>query len=194
MLLAFIGLAIVVGLAPLNLVDLSISLEVQRLEVGPLLRSVSWLGYWPKSLIVPIVVIVGLWAIRWRREAVLLAVTSIGAVAICHIVRVLDPRARPGLPVHVEDIIRGSGFPSGHVMDYVALCGFCIVILRHRKADLPAWSHTVLLAFLLAMIVLVGPSRIWLGAHWPTDVLGGYLLGGWWVTVMARLYRGATWR
>lgn len=79
-----------------------------------------------------------------------------------------------------------ESFPSGHVSFYVLLFGFfCFVGLLYASDGLRA--HLFFLATALP-IGLVGLSRIYLGAHWPSDVLGGYLFGGIWLYLCLRTY------
>ena len=72
------------------------------------------------------------------------------------------------------------------MVSYVALFGFLAylawIALRSRVLRWAAVSLCVVL------LVLVGPSRIYLGAHWASDVLGGYLLGGLWLSVVLHAY------
>lgn len=66
-------------------------------------------------------------------------------------------------------------FPSGHVFSYVTFAGFLFYLtLRFVKNRSLKYIISILL---LSIIVLIGPSRIYLGAHWTGDVVGGYLLG-----------------
>src|SRR5690606_29926565 len=75
----------------------------------------------------------------------------------------------------VEANIRDTSFPSGHTLHYVVFWGFfCYLIFTKVKNQVVRWVTT---AFITAMAVLVGPSRIYLGHHWLTDVLASYLLG-----------------
>ena len=68
-------------------------------------------------------------------------------------------------------------FPSGHVMAYLAYWGllfsFGVILLQGRH-----WWRTALLVTSAAFVALIGPSRIYLGDHWASDVLGAYLIGG----------------
>lgn len=66
-------------------------------------------------------------------------------------------------------------FPSGHVFSYVAFAGF-LFYLSQRFVRNPRLKKIVSV-LLLSIIVLIGPSRIYLGAHWAGDVVGGYFLG-----------------
>jgi undecaprenyl-diphosphatase len=77
--------------------------------------------------------------------------------------------------VEVLRELAGFGFPSGHVVFYTGFFGFLwflsyTLLKRSRRRTVLLWS-------LAALVALVGPSRIYLGAHWASDVIGGYLLG-----------------
>src|SRR5687768_2190153 len=96
-------------------------------------------------------------------------------------------RGRPRL----EDMERtagsaaDAGFPSGHVMGAVLFYGFLTVVARRIGNPVLRWSVQ---GASLAVIAIVGAGRIWEGAHWPTDVLAGYALGGALLAPLAWLY------
>jgi membrane-associated phospholipid phosphatase len=182
MLVAFVAIAIGVFLWPANAIDRALSLAVQRATfLDPVFRAASWFGDWPFDVCGPLVAIAALLWIGWRREAVWLGVAVLGAFLIYHGIRVNEPRPRPGLPVQVLEHVTGSSFPSGHVTNYAAFYGCMLLIVRLRVTA--RWLRTPATVFLVAILALVGPSRVYLGAHWTSDVVAGYLLGGWWVGV-----------
>ena len=85
-------------------------------------------------------------------------------------------RPRPaGNLVEVFEVLETYSFPSGHVMMYMILFGFvwyvAYTLLRR------SWQRSLLLGLFGSFIALVGISRIYLGQHWASDVLGAYLLG-----------------
>lgn len=110
---------------------------------------------------------------KWKTEAIYLGLT--GAIAGLLIVgsKYLYGRPRPNiehlLPAH------GFSFPSGHSTGSMMIYGF-MLILAHQRIKSPALRLFVeiLLGLLIAVI---GVSRIYLGVHYPTDVVGGFLLG-----------------
>jgi undecaprenyl-diphosphatase len=79
--------------------------------------------------------------------------------------------------VNIVQAAVGYSFPSGHVMAYIAYWGllfsFGIILFTGRH-----WWRTTLLITSAAFVLLIGPSRIYLGDHWASDVLGAYLIGG----------------
>jgi membrane-associated phospholipid phosphatase len=163
--------------------DERISRAVQGINVpgyGWVLTHVSDLGYPPLHTVSYVAVFLAFCAVRRYREAALTVVSSLLADLVGAGIRSLVERPRPSdTLVRVVRHINGYGFPSGHVIQYVTLFGFaCYVVLVTWRGGVP---RAVIATVLAALVVLVGPSRIYLGAHWPSDTLGAYLLAGLWL-------------
>jgi undecaprenyl-diphosphatase len=161
-------------------IDLAITRLVQSFDstwVEALMRAVSWPGYAPQ--VIPIVICISalLFALGLGREAALSALVGVGALALNSLTKTIIERPRPSSEVVlVFRELLGFSFPSGHVMFYTAFFGF-LWFLAYRLLR-PSWKRTFLLCLLGGLVALVGLSRIYLGSHWASDVLGGYLLGG----------------
>jgi undecaprenyl-diphosphatase len=123
-----------------------------------------------------------LW-LRRRREAVTLAVCLGGAATLNFLLKHLFERARPDL----FKIITAAGysFPSGHAMVSLCFYGMVAYLLCRRLRRLPAQIAGYSLAAVL--VAIIGFSRIYLGVHYPSDVLGGYLAGGTWLAFCVSL-------
>ena len=157
----------------------------QRLD--GLLRAVSWIGSSPQDLAIYGALIFAVAALGSRRGAAFLLGAVLGATVLYWVVKALVRRPRPGDPhVHVLTHLGTYSFPSGHVVTYVACYGF-LAYLAWIEVRLPIVRWAIVAAC-LALVVLIGPSRIYLGAHWASDVLGAYLLGGLWLSVVLRTY------
>src|SRR5207248_10777864 len=92
------------------------------------------------------------------------------------IVKRVIKRPRPTAErVTVVRVINEPSFPSGHVMHYTNFYGLLIYLLSSnwRSGKL----RDILIAICTALILCIGPSRIYLGSHWPSDVLAAYLYG-----------------
>jgi undecaprenyl-diphosphatase len=182
---AFGGLVVLVRgqQAALLRLDEGIARAVQGVDLpgyGWALTHVSDLGYPPLHVVAYVAVFVACCAARRYLEAVLAVASSLLAGLVGAGIRALVGRPRPAATlVRVARRIGGYGFPSGHVIQYVTLFGFaCYVVLVTWRGGVP---RAVLATVLAALVVLVGPSRVYLGAHWPSDTLGAYLLAGLWL-------------
>jgi undecaprenyl-diphosphatase len=81
-------------------------------------------------------------------------------------------------------------YPSGHVVAFVSLYGF-LFFLTYVLFKRSVW-RTAALGVLGSLIVLIGPSRIYLGHHWASDVLGGYAFGTAYLLILVEAYRLTT--
>ncbi|MBV9713055.1 MAG: phosphatase PAP2 family protein [Ktedonobacteraceae bacterium] len=118
------------------------------------------------------------WIVRLRLEALLIVSLSIVSGITNTLIKLLVSRPRPTAQlVDIFQYATGQSFPSGHVMSYVAFWGllFSLGLILFRR---DRWWHYALLIIPAFFVVFVGPSRIYLGDHWASDVLGGYLFGG----------------
>jgi undecaprenyl-diphosphatase len=125
-----------------------------------------------------------LWFCRHRHLAVGLALTVIGATAVSTVLKILIGRDRPDIVEHAALTFTAS-FPSGHAflsaVTLLSIAGF--VGLAARRDDITR----LCLGLAWAMIVMIGVSRIYLGVHWPTDVIGGWCLGIAWSSLSVAL-------
>jgi len=144
------------------------------------LRGVTVLG--SSAFLVPLVVAVGLVLWRARRSPVPLAyllASYLGAELLFRIVKELTRRPRP--PAHLAVThFGGFSFPSGHATVATAVWGAAALTLGATTT----WPRRTALAAGAAVVALVvGVTRLYLGAHWLTDVLAGWALGAGWLVV-----------
>jgi membrane-associated phospholipid phosphatase len=190
-LLLFCCLGWWVHIHPSWFVDVLITHEVQRhlAIVGQSMQGVSLLGNVP-SLFRAMVCLTAVlfWVFRHRLEAVSILLVFELSIHVNTLMKMLVNRPRPtAMTVKVIELAGGTSFPSGHVMSYVAFWGWLFVLgfcVFKRKSW---WLRAVMLLSVL-FVVLVGPSRVYVGAHWTTDVLGAYLLEGGLLCLILILY------
>jgi membrane-associated phospholipid phosphatase len=167
---------------PVIAIDVTITREFQENQSPWLLNfmvAVSYIGNASLvSLGLIILAVVLLWVVDLRLEAIMVAAVSAVSSILNWLIKFVVARPRPSSSL--VDVIQhagGNSFPSGHVMSYVAFWGllfsFGIILFKGNH-----WWRTVLLIISGLFVVMVGPSRIYLGDHWATDVLGAYLIGG----------------
>lgn len=121
-----------------------------------------------------------LWHRRHRAEAVLVVTSAGGAELLVTGFKNLYGRPRP--PVAEQLVVqRTAALPSGHALVSIVVLGMlaAVVVVLVRRPRVPL--VTVLVA--VAAVAAIGVSRLYLGVHWMTDVLTGWLLGGAWLAV-----------
>jgi undecaprenyl-diphosphatase len=131
------------------------------------------------------VITVAITALVWRRwrEPMLVAAAVAGEVSIFLLVTLLVDRERP--PVrHLDEAPPTSSFPSGHMAAAICFYGAVAVLANERARS--ALVRGLFLALAVLVPVAVGLSRIYRGMHYPTDVLGGVVLGVAWLYLVTR--------
>jgi membrane-associated phospholipid phosphatase len=180
LLILFALLATFVHFHPVLGIDVTITREFQENQnpwLSGLMTAVSYIGYqnWLSIGLVVLAVVI-LWVVDLRLEAITVAVVYAVSGLLNAVIKIIVGRPRPNASlVEVFRVASGQSFPSGHVMSYVAFWGllftFGVILFDGRR-----WWRIALLVVSGFFVVMVGPSRIYLGAHWASDVLGAYLI------------------
>ncbi|HZQ05816.1 MAG TPA: phosphatase PAP2 family protein [Anaerolineae bacterium] len=173
--------------------DLSIAHALQSIQApwfDALMHGVGIPGYPPQVYVWLAVVLLGLWFTgrRWEAVSLLFVTIGIGALGLAIKIPVDRPRPSPQLIQVANPALDGGkySFPAGHVEVFVAIFGFFIYLIY--KASPRQWWHYVLVVLFAVMILGIGPSRIYVGEHWFSDVVGAYIVGAVWLWVSIRFY------
>ena len=147
------------------------------------MQGVTWLG--SSAVLLPVLLTASAYFLAAKhavRATVALWSGYLGAVVLHELVKALVARPRPPA---VDDLAHATGdaFPSGHTTQAVVAWGMLAFLLLRAY---PRWARWLVTGATL-LVLLVGASRIYLGAHWLTDVLGGLALGGAWLAVLLAL-------
>ena len=137
----------------------------------------------PILIPIGIAIVVTLLALRRVRTAVIYGAALLGASLATQVLKVSIGRVRPPEEAAVE--ASGFSFPSGHTLNGTVTYG--LIALLVWRSDLPVWVRRVVAIALGTLVVLIGLSRIALGVHYPSDVVGGWLGGLAVVAVVALL-------
>lgn len=156
-------------------------------------RDITALGSIPVLSLFVIIVALFLILVRRWWTAFFVLLSTAGGIAVTFLLKHVFGRARPDLFPH-GDIVVSASFPSGHAMIsalvYLTLGALVTGLTTSRTIK----AYVMLVA--LGLTTIVGASRVYLGVHWPTDVLAGWAAGAvwalaWWTLVeLARIRAG----
>ncbi|UYO07950.1 phosphatase PAP2 family protein [Paenibacillus sp. PSB04] len=184
----FVIMMVLVGADRIAWFDQSIIDAVQGMENEGLTRIMKGFTFLGSSLVATLLSVIAflfLWLVLRHRKELLMFLLSVGGSEIWNIIiKNWMQRQRPTTHRLIE--ISGFSFPSGHSMAAFALYGTLTYLL---------WRHIPALAGRIAMIVigvaltlLIGISRIYLGVHYPSDVFGGYLASATWLMLSIYIF------
>lgn len=177
--IGFIVLSILILVFPNSWLDSEFSEEIQEhhnVTIDFLMKGISWFGQTWNSIILVFISAILLLIGRKKREA-LFCVSTLFIGLITYAIKVLINRPRPSNDlVRVIVDVPHQSFPSGHVSFYIVFFGFIAFLFYHDQllSKLPRY---IIISSCVFLILTIPISRIYLGAHWFTDVLGGFLLG-----------------
>lgn len=187
----FLLLAFFASTTPFFPIDVTITRAIQSIDsplFAELMKLISWPGFSPESILIPLLVMLVLYAYGLHWEAVTAGLAAILSGVTNELVKGIIQRPRPtGNLVDVFAVLESYSFPSGHVMFYVSFFGFLWFLVYTLLK--PSLIRSLILSFVSILILLVGVSRIYLGQHWASDVLGAYLLGSLILLGIIALYR-----
>lgn len=137
-------------------------------------RDMTALGGFTVLAIITIAVVAVLLIYGRRTQALVFGTTVAAAQIAAEVVKTIIARPRPDLVSHL-DLTYSTSFPSGHaVMSPVVYFTLALMI---AEGEIRQPARVILMAGAVLLVLAIGISRIYLGVHWPTDVIGGWALG-----------------
>jgi len=186
----FVLQSILVATGQTDLADIRTAIAMERIWVPallPLWQGIAVLGGLEATTLVMLILLVVLWRTGLRREMWGLLAFPLALLVELLYKHVIGQNAPPAPYAHPDGpsltmLFYGTGleggysFPSGHVVRSVIAYGLAAFFVR-RLAP-PGWWQTWVLPAAAFLILVIAFDRIYIGAHWQSDVLGGLLLGG----------------
>jgi undecaprenyl-diphosphatase len=162
-----------------------------RLRTPALSRAVGWFtdlgGTLPMVVLVTVIAAVLARARRSAEPLVVVAVTAAGSVSLTVIGKSVVGRTRPPFVDAVPPFESSFSFPSGHSLNSLALAGVLAYLAARQLARW--WWRVVVVTLAVLFALAMGLSRVYLGHHWFTDVLGAWAVALAWLTVVVTAHR-----
>jgi len=133
------------------------------------------------------------WLWRYKKDhlsIIFFIITVAGGGLLNYLLKLFFHRARPSIDATIDAV--GFSFPSGHSMGSMIFYGFIgYLVIRSKRNRI---TKTVLTIMLLIFIFLIGLSRIYLNAHYPSDVIAGFSAGLVWLLLTISALRAIKWQ
>lgn len=189
--LLFVILARGVHSHQVNRFDVSMTHRIQKWHnpvFSALSRCCTLLCSWEFVNVLALPLGLVLWRSRLRLEAVMFGSVAILGTAMRKLLQRIVARPRPTpLLVHVTKKKSSPSYPSGHAATSVIGGGWLLLLNGLLLQGKPGWLKA-LASSIASLMFLSGPSRVYLGEHWTSDVVGGYLYGGAMLSLSFSLY------
>jgi undecaprenyl-diphosphatase len=176
------------GVAGLDLPVLHAAMGMRSPVANGIAATVA-VGFGPVGM--PILALAAILLLALRRRSwtpvILVAAAGIGSLAMTIAGKDIIDRHRPSLANAIPPFEHSPSFPSGHTLNATVIAGVVayLILLRRRTAA----GRTVTVVAAVVIAIVVGLTRILLGAHWFTDVLAGWLLGAAWLGIVITAHR-----
>ncbi|WP_293311708.1 phosphatase PAP2 family protein [Pedobacter sp. UBA5917] len=179
LIVAFAGLSYFIAQHPILAFDIRTSLFIQQYHadwLDKVMLAISFFGELPYSLLSVVIVAAIFYWQKYKREGIFISTVLLSGLIILGIKNIIN-RPRPtAFYVRLVEVNRFQSYPSGHVLSYTLFFGFLIILMYHLKS-IPKTTRNIITYLSAFLVVTIAPSRIYLGAHWFTDTVGGFLLG-----------------
>lgn len=179
LIVAFSALSFFIAEHPILAFDIKTSLFIQQYHadwLDKVMLAISFFGELPYSLLSVVIVAAIFYWQKYKREGIFIATVLLSGLIILGIKNVIN-RPRPtAFYVRLVEVNRFQSYPSGHVLSYTLFFGFLIILMGSLK-NIPKITRNIVTYLSAFLVITIAPSRIYLGAHWFTDTVGGFLLG-----------------
>lgn len=188
-LIGFSCMAILISRQKIVSFDSAVISFIQGLESALLTDIMKFFTFIGSTVSVAVLAMIALFflyiVLGHRSELILLAASVLGSNLLFITLKLFFQRARPDLYRLIE--VSGYSFPSGHATNACTLYGILAFLLwRHIPTRL---GRTVLVISSIMIILTIGISRIYLGVHYPSDIIGGYCISAFWLTMLIWFYQ-----
>ncbi|BBI32416.1 phosphatase PAP2 family protein [Cohnella abietis] len=187
--LGFAAIATLIGVHKIAWFDDRIITVVQGQESAGLTAFMKFFTFIGEGIPVAIITVVAMvilyFGLKFRSELIFFVGVVVGSALLNTGLKLIFQRARPTLHRIVE--ANGFSFPSGHSMAAFSLYGvLCFLLWKHMRS---AFARVVLIIAGCLITVTIGISRIYVGVHYPSDVIGGFLASAAWLVASIAYYQ-----
>jgi undecaprenyl-diphosphatase len=143
-----------------------------------IMKFFTFIGSAPVVVVISLSLLFFLYIVLHHRlELIFFVYAVIGSALLNQLLKHFFHRIRPNFHRLID--IGGYSFPSGHAMNaFTVYAAITFLLWRHIPYR---WGRCILIVVSIIMIIMIGTSRIYLGVHYPSDIIGGYFASGFWV-------------